>query len=77
MVRRDPFGENSGKETSSSSLFDKSSVCSVGTWKIFFGNSPIKLEELKFKDVKFLKSAKNSGTRARKLLPSKRIIERN
>ncbi len=77
MVRRDPFGENSGKETSSSSLYDKSSVCIVGTWKIFFGNSPFKPEPKKYKDVKFLKFAKNSGTGAEKLLPDKRINERN
>jgi hypothetical protein len=49
-------------------LYDKTSVCSVGTWKIFFGNSPFKPEPEKYKDVKFFKSAKNSGTGAEKLL---------
>jgi hypothetical protein len=77
MVRRDPFGENSGKETSSSSLYDKSSVCIVGTWKIFFGNSPFKQELEKFKDVKFLKSSKKFGIGAEKLLRDKWINERD
>jgi len=48
----------------------------VGIWKIFSGNFPFNPEEEKHKDVKFLKSTKNSGTGPEKLLLSKRITER-
>jgi hypothetical protein len=57
-------------------LIDKSRIFRVCTLKILCGNSPVKLQEPRHKDVKFLKSAKNSGTGEESLFLSSRITER-
>ena len=75
--RREPFGRNSGKEPWSSSLYDKSIVCSVRIWETFSGNVPFNPQERRPKEVKFAKFAKKYGTGALKRLKSRRIIERD
>ena len=56
---------------------DKSTVCSVRTWKFCFGKFPVNPQKWRFNDVNFMKFAKNSGTGAEKLLRLRLIIERD